>query len=47
MGARQAEITDEQYHEFYKHVGHDFSRRWRTHTRVEGRQEYTQLLYLP
>ena len=42
------DITDEQYQEFYKHVGHDFQPplAW-THSRVEGRQEYTQLLYLP
>ncbi|HLP97704.1 MAG TPA: molecular chaperone HtpG [Sideroxyarcus sp.] len=42
------EITKEQYKEFYKHVGHDFSDplAW-THARVEGKQEYTQLLYIP
>ena len=42
------EITEEQYKEFYKHVGHDFEDplAW-THARVEGRQEYTQLLYVP
>ena len=42
------EITDEQYKEFYKHVGHDYEDplAW-THARVEGRQEYTQLLYVP
>ncbi len=42
------EITDEQYKEFYKHVGHDFDDplAW-THAHVEGRQEYTQLLYIP
>lgn len=42
------EITDEQYKEFYKHVGHDFQDplAW-SHARVEGRQEYTQLLYIP
>jgi molecular chaperone HtpG len=44
----RSEITDEQYVEFYKHVGHDFEAplAW-THNRVEGRQEYTQLLYIP
>src|SRR5690606_25457885 len=44
----KAEITDEQYHEFYKHVAHDFEAplAW-THARVEGRQEYTQLLFIP
>jgi molecular chaperone HtpG len=42
------EITEEQYKEFYKHVGHDYDDplAW-THARVEGRQEYTQLLYIP
>jgi molecular chaperone HtpG len=44
----KGEITDEQYTEFYKHVAHDFEPplAW-THSRVEGRQEYTQLLYVP
>jgi len=42
------EITEEQYVEFYKHVAHDFEPplAW-THNRVEGRQEYVQLLYIP
>ena len=42
------DVTDEQYKEFYKHVGHDFTDplAW-THNRVEGRSEYIQLLYLP
>jgi molecular chaperone HtpG len=42
------EITEDQYKEFYKHVGHDFDDplAW-THARVEGKQEYTQLLYIP
>src|SRR5690606_9939045 len=44
----KSEITDEQYQEFYKHIAHDFSDplAW-THNRVEGRSEYTQLLYVP
>jgi molecular chaperone HtpG len=44
----KSDITDEQYVEFYKHVAHDFDAplAW-THNRVEGRQEYTQLLYVP
>ena len=44
----KSEISDEQYQEFYKHVGHDFEPplAW-VHSHVEGRQEYTQLLYLP
>ena len=42
------DITEEQYHEFYKHVGHDFEAPLAyTHSRVEGRQEYTQLLFIP
>jgi molecular chaperone HtpG len=44
----KAEITEEQYHEFYKHVAHDFEPPLAyTHARVEGRQEYTLLLFLP
>jgi molecular chaperone HtpG len=44
----KSDITDEQYQEFYRHVSHDFGEplAW-THSRVEGRTEYTQLLYLP
>ena len=44
----KADISDEQYKEFYKHVGHDFEAplAW-LHARVEGRQDYTQLLYVP
>ncbi|MFT0546102.1 molecular chaperone HtpG [Allopusillimonas ginsengisoli] len=42
------DITEEQYKEFYKHIAHDFEDplAW-THNRVEGRSEYTQLLYIP
>ncbi|GGX81872.1 molecular chaperone HtpG [Vogesella alkaliphila] len=42
------DISDEQYQEFYKHVAHDFTEplAW-SHARVEGRQEYTELLYIP
>jgi len=44
----RSEISEAQYVELYKHVAHDFEPplAW-THNRVEGRQEYTQLLYLP
>jgi molecular chaperone HtpG len=44
----KSEISDEQYIEFYKHVAHDFTDplAW-SHARVEGRQEYTELLYIP
>ncbi len=42
------EITQEQYDEFYKHVAHDFEPPLAyTHSKVEGKQEYTQLLYVP
>ncbi len=44
----KSDITDEEYTEFYKHVGHDYEAplAW-THSKVEGRHEYTQLLYVP
>ncbi|MGA8005212.1 MAG: molecular chaperone HtpG [Burkholderiales bacterium] len=44
----KSEISEEQYKAFYKHVSHDFGEplAW-THNRVEGRTEYTQLLYIP
>jgi len=44
----KGDITDEQYKEFYKHVAHDYDDplAW-SHNRVEGRSEYTQLLYVP
>ncbi len=44
----KSDVTDEQYTEFYKHVSHDFQEplSW-THNRVEGRSEYTQLLFIP
>ena len=42
------EIKEEEYKEFYKHVGHDFEDplAW-THNRVEGKLEYTSLLFIP
>ncbi len=44
----KSDITEQQYKEFYKHVSHDFEDplAW-THNRVEGRSEYTQLLFVP
>ena len=44
----KSEITDDEYNEFYKHVAHDFDDplTW-LHSRVEGNQEYTSLLYIP
>ena len=44
----KSEVTDEEYKEFYKHISHDFADplSW-SHNRVEGKQEYTSLLYIP
>jgi molecular chaperone HtpG len=44
----RAEITDEEYREFYQHLAHDFTDpiAW-SHNRVEGKREYTSLLYVP
>ncbi|MEY2840100.1 MAG: hypothetical protein RJB60_2399 [Pseudomonadota bacterium] len=44
----KADITPEQYVEFYKQISHDSEAPLaHTHNRVEGRSEYTQLLYVP
>ena len=44
----KSEITPEQYEEFYKHVAHDYEAPLAyIHAKVEGKQEYTQLLYIP
>ncbi|MBS0350304.1 MAG: molecular chaperone HtpG [Proteobacteria bacterium] len=42
------EISDDQYKELYKHIGHDFEDplAW-THNKLEGKLEYTSLLYIP
>lgn len=44
----KTEISDDEYKEFYKHISHDFADplTW-SHNRVEGKQEYTSLLYIP
>ena len=44
----KSEVSDEEYQEFYKHVSHDYTDAmlW-SHNRVEGKQEYTSLLYIP
>lgn len=44
----KSEVTDDEYREFYKHVAHDFEDplAW-AHHRVEGKLEYTSLLYVP
>ncbi len=45
---QRTEVTDDEYQEFYKHLSHDFSDplAW-SHNRVEGKREYTSLLYIP
>ena len=42
------EVSDDEYKEFYRHVSHDFAEplAW-SHNRVEGKQDYTSLLYIP
>lgn len=44
----RTDVTDDEYREFYKHISHDFSDplRW-SHNKVEGKREYTSLLYIP
>jgi len=44
----RTEIEDDEYVEFYKHITHDFTDplTW-SHNRVEGKREYTSLLYVP
>ena len=44
----KGEVKDEEYQEFYKHVSHDWEEAlaW-SHNRVEGKYEYTSLLYVP
>ncbi|AOE50029.1 molecular chaperone HtpG [Kangiella sediminilitoris] len=44
----KSDISDEEYQEFYKHISHDFqdALTW-SHNQVEGKQEYTSLLYIP
>ncbi len=44
----KSDISTEEYHEFYKHVSHDFADPllW-SHNRVEGKNDYTSLLYIP
>ncbi|MDY0743135.1 molecular chaperone HtpG [Paucibacter sp. R3-3] len=44
----KSEVTEEQYNEFYKQISYDTEAPLAyTHNRVEGRSEYTQLLYIP
>ena len=44
----KSELTDEDYNNFYKHIGHDFEDPMaRLHQKLEGKYEYSLLLYLP
>ncbi|MEW8536298.1 MAG: molecular chaperone HtpG [Candidatus Thiodiazotropha endolucinida] len=44
----RSDISEEEYHEFYKHVSHDFENPLtHVHNKVEGNNEYTALLYIP
>jgi molecular chaperone HtpG len=44
----RSDISEEEYHEFYKHVSHDFEEPLTyVHNRVEGTNEYTSLLFIP
>ena len=44
----KSEISEEEYHDFYKHLSHDFEAPLAyAHNRVEGTNEYTALLYVP
>ncbi len=44
----KSEISPEEYNEFYKHIAHDFEDPLaHVHSRMEGTQEYTLLLYVP
>jgi molecular chaperone HtpG len=44
----KADVSDEEYKSFYKHISHDFEDplSW-SHNKVEGKLEYTSLLYIP
>ena len=44
----RTDVSDDEYKEFYKHISHDFQEPllW-SHNKVEGKREYTSLLYLP
>ncbi|GAA6153205.1 molecular chaperone HtpG [Pseudoteredinibacter isoporae] len=44
----RSEVSEEEYKEFYKHISHDFADpvKW-SHNRVEGKLDYTSLLYIP
>uniref|UniRef100_UPI003D02D6F3 molecular chaperone HtpG n=1 Tax=Agarivorans sp. TaxID=1872412 RepID=UPI003D02D6F3 len=44
----KSDVSKEEYNEFYKHISHDFADplTW-AHNKVEGKQDYTSLLYIP
>ena len=44
----KSDVSEDEYKEFYKHISHDFSdpMTW-SHNKVEGKTEYTSLLYIP
>ena len=44
----RSDVSEDEYKEFYKHLSHDFTDplTW-SHNRVEGKREYTSLLYIP
>lgn len=44
----RSEVSDDEYREFYQHISHDFEApaAW-SHNKVEGKREYTSLLYVP
>jgi molecular chaperone HtpG len=44
----RSDVSDDEYNEFYRHISHDFAEplAW-SHNRVEGKHEYTSLLYIP
>ncbi len=44
----RSDVSDDEYHEFYKHVSHDYQEplAW-SHNKVEGKLDYTSLVYIP
>jgi molecular chaperone HtpG len=48
VDAQPQDVSDDEYKEFYKHVAHDFEDplTW-SHNRVEGKLDYTSLLFIP
>lgn len=44
----RSDVSDDEYHEFYKHVSHDYQEPlvW-SHNKVEGKLDYTSLVYIP